>query len=105
MWSAENGFVPFATRYTGGTDAGYLLENIVSLKLSNAIGLGITTPQAYLHIKAGSATVAPVKLTAGTALTTPQNGTVEYVDDGTTGHWYMSMNVAGVATRREISFT
>ena len=43
------------------------------------IGVGIT-PTASLHIKAGTATAntAPLKLTAGVNLTTPEDGALEY---------------------------
>jgi hypothetical protein len=46
-------------------------------------GLGINAPTAVLHIKAGTATAgtAPIKLTSGVNLTTPEDGTLEY--DGT----------------------
>lgn len=101
---AETAWLPFATRYTGGTEAGVILENIVSVKASNAVAIGITTPESYLHIKAGTTTLAPIKLTAGVALTTPQTGVIEYVDDGTTGHLYFTCKVAGVTTRKEIAF-
>jgi len=101
---AENGWVTFATRYTAGAEAGYILENIVSLNLSNAIGVGVTTPEAFLHLKAGGTTAAPIKLMPGVVLASPQKGTIEYVDDGTTGHWYLTMSVAGTVTRKEIAF-
>ena len=47
------------------------------------VGIGQTTPTASLHLKAGTATAgtAPIKLTAGTNMTTPENGTFEF--DGT----------------------
>lgn len=47
------------------------------------VGIGQGTPTAVLHIKAGTATAntAPIKLTSGTNLTTPENGALEY--DGT----------------------
>lgn len=47
------------------------------------IGIGQTTPTSYLHLKAGTATAgtAPIKLTAGTNMTTPENGAIEF--DGT----------------------
>ena len=47
------------------------------------VGIGQSSPTAVLHLKAGTATAntAPLKLTAGTNLTTPENGTFEY--DGT----------------------
>ncbi len=47
------------------------------------VGIGTTTPTASFHIKAGTATAgtAPMKLTAGTNLTTPEAGAIEF--DGT----------------------
>ena len=46
-------------------------------------GIGQTTPTAQLHIAAGTATAetAPLKLTSGTNLTTPEAGAIEF--DGT----------------------
>lgn len=43
-------------------------------------GLGVTTPTAKLHIAAHttSAGTAPIKLTSGTAMTTPEDGALEY---------------------------
>jgi hypothetical protein len=53
-------------------------------------GLINNSPSAYLHIGAGIATAnnAPIKLTAGTNLTTIENGAVEF--DGT--HLYFSIS-------------
>jgi hypothetical protein len=47
------------------------------------IGIQQTTPTAYMHIAAGSgsAGTAPLKLTAGTVLSTPEDGAIEF--DGT----------------------
>lgn len=47
---------------------------------NNRFGIGLTTPTAALHLKAGTATAstAPLKLTSGTVLTTPEAGAVEY---------------------------
>jgi len=44
------------------------------------IGVGATNPTAYLEIKAGTAAAgtAPIKLTAGLLLTTPETGTIEF---------------------------
>ena len=52
-------------------------------KASGRFGIGVVNPTATLHIKGGSATAgtAPLKLTAGTNLTTPENGAFEF--DGT----------------------
>jgi hypothetical protein len=46
-------------------------------------GIGVAQPSAELHIQAGTAAAgtAPLKFTAGTNLTTPENGVIEY--DGT----------------------
>lgn len=47
------------------------------------VGIGLTNPSGRLHIKAGTATAgtAPLKLTSGVNLTTPETGAMEY--DGT----------------------
>ncbi len=42
------------------------------------LGLGVTGPVARLQITAGTSSVAPVRFTAGTLLTTVQSGTMEY---------------------------
>jgi hypothetical protein len=70
------------------------------------VGIGITIPTAYLHLKAGtaSANTAPLKFTAGVLNTTPVIGAVEFVDDGANGHLYITLNVGGVLTRKEIAF-
>lgn len=46
-----------------------------------AVGLGDTGASARVHIAGGSASLAPLKLTSGTNLTTPQDGAFEF--DGT----------------------
>jgi len=44
------------------------------------VGIGQSTPTAVLHLKAGTATAgtAPLKLTSGTNLTTPEDGAFEF---------------------------
>jgi len=44
------------------------------------IGAGVSSPTAFIHPKAGTATAgtAPIKLNTGTALTTPEDGAIEY---------------------------
>lgn len=56
-----------------GTGSIQLLSNIYA-------GSAATTPTALLQLKAGSATAAtaPLKLTSGTVLTTPEAGALEY---------------------------
>lgn len=55
----------------------------ITVNNSGNVGIQVNTPTAYLHIKAGTATAntAPLKLTSGTNLTTPENGAFEF--DGT----------------------
>jgi hypothetical protein len=55
----------------------------MTLDASGNLGIGTTSPTAVLMLKAGTATAstAPLKLTSGTNLTTPEAGAVEY--DGT----------------------
>ncbi len=62
--------------YVGGSDK-IIVQN------SGNVGIGPITPTAVLHLKAGTsaANTAPLKLTAGTNLTTPENGAIEF--DGT----------------------
>lgn len=47
------------------------------------VGIGITSPTAYLHIKAGTAAAntAPLKLTSGTLNTSPEAGAIEFSTD------------------------
>ena len=75
--------------------------DVMTLLGNGNVGIGETTPTAVLHLKAGTATAgtAPIKLTAGTLLTTPELGALEYVDDGTTGHLYFTLKIATVTTR------
>jgi len=55
--------------------------NILSVvNKDGKFGAGVSSPTAYLHPKAGTATAgtAPIKLNTGTALTTPEDGAIEY---------------------------
>ncbi len=45
---------------------------------TGSIGIGVVTPTARLHLPAGTTTIAPLKISTGTALTTPQDGAIEY---------------------------
>ena len=55
------------------------------LRITNtgSVGVGVSSPTAYLHLNAGTATAstAPLKFTSGTNLTTAEAGAMEY--DGT----------------------
>lgn len=63
-------------RYDGTTST----NSLVVSATTNNVGIGVTSPTAALHLKAGTATAstAPLKFTAGTRLTTPEAGTIEY---------------------------
>ncbi|ETB63582.1 TPA: hypothetical protein DIC38_02640 [Candidatus Nomurabacteria bacterium] len=67
----------------GGVYKNVINNNGVSYFNGGNVGIGTTSPTAALHLKAGTATVgtAPLKLTAGTNLTTAEAGAMEY--DGT----------------------
>jgi len=64
------------------------------------VGIGIVAT-AKLHLPAsdGGASNAPLKFTAGTLLGTPEVGAMEFVDDGTNGHLYITRHIAGILTR------
>ncbi len=63
--------------------AGYMATPLFIRRSSGNVGIGMNSPTAYLHLKAGTATAntAPLKFNAGTVLTTPENGAMEF--DGT----------------------
>lgn len=60
---------------------------------------GVTSPSALVHISAGTAAAgtAPLKLTSGTNLTTPEAGTIEY--DGTNYYATPSNGTRYILTR------
>lgn len=71
----------FQSAPTIGTGFKWYHSNTQLMTLTSSGNLGIkTAPTALLHLAAGTATAgtAPIKLTSGTLLTTPENGTFEY---------------------------
>lgn len=54
--------------------------NVMTWLDTGAIGAGVTSPTAIIHLKAGTATAstAPLKFTTGTNLTTAEVGAMEY---------------------------
>lgn len=66
----------FPTIYSGGVE-------VARFSTQGRFGIGVTSITGLIHLKAGTATAgtAPIKLTAGVNLTTPENGTLEF--DGT----------------------
>ncbi len=90
----------FNAQSNGGTSyLAFRIGNITKMLVqeNGNVGIGtggVGTATALLNIKAGTATAgtAPLKFTAGTNLTTPENGAMEF--DGT--HLYIT--IAGVRT-------
>ena len=76
--SGYGGYLSFWTEAASST-----LTEKMRITSTGLVGIGTTTPTAVLHLKAGAAAVssAPIKLTAGTNLTTPEAGAIEF--DGT----------------------
>jgi len=79
---------------------------VVTADVNGNVGIGTDSPTARLHLPAGTATAgtAPQKFTAGTLLTTKELGAVEFIDDGTDGKLYITLNIGGTLTRKEIAF-
>lgn len=71
-------------------------SNRLTVSSAGRVAIGTHTPTAWLHLPAGLATAnsAPIKLTAGTLLSTPEDGALEY--DGT--HVYFTVG----STRTQI---
>ncbi|AZZ36691.1 hypothetical protein CIK05_07780 [Bdellovibrio sp. qaytius] len=74
--------------------AGFNSKNI----FMGTIGLGVSQPTAKLQMAAGSASIAPMKFTSGTLLTSPQSGSIEY--DGNNLYY-----TDGTNTRRTVANT
>ena len=93
-----------ALQATGGT--GYLsiatggTSEKIRINPSGSVGIGISAPTAKLHLVSGttSAGTSPLKLTAGTVMSTPEDGAIEY--DGTNLFYTDSTN-----TRRTLAST
>lgn len=81
-------------------DSGSFIDAPLFIKRSSGrVGIGTTSPSGALHIKAGGAAAsgAPIKLTAGTNLTTPEAGAVEY--DGSNLFFTGTAALRGAVTR------
>lgn len=63
----------------------------------NQVGIGVSSPTAVMHLKAGSATAntAPLKFNSGTLLTNPEAGAMEFSD---------SLYFTPSATRRALAY-
>ncbi|MBL8022652.1 MAG: hypothetical protein JNK54_00015 [Elusimicrobia bacterium] len=89
-WSGD---LVFATKANGFVES---LTEYMRLASGGNLGIGITAPTAKLHLRSGTsaANTAPLKFTAGTNLTTPEAGAVEF--DGT--NLYFSTNTTNRQT-------
>jgi hypothetical protein len=87
------GNLNFLTGGAGGTGIAMVIAG--GTRQGN-VGIGTTSPTSVLHLKAGTATAntAPLKFTAGTSLTTPEVGALEF--DGT--NLYFSTNTTNRQT-------
>jgi hypothetical protein len=76
LTTATNGAETSAMTWWTRTGGSAIAENM-RLDGNGSLGLGVT-PTATLHLKAGSATIAPIKLTTGTPLATTEAGAIEF---------------------------
>jgi hypothetical protein len=85
------------------TDNGNKLQVTGNAYINGKQSIGTTANNALLHLGGGTATAntAPLKFTAGTALTTPENGAVEY--DGT--NYFVTSNETRYALARTLTTT
>jgi hypothetical protein len=74
LTEVQSGDIMASGLFTGGGSSGIKIDSM------GDVGIGITNPTAYLHLKAGTATAgtAPIKLTAGVNNTVPEAGTIEF---------------------------
>ena len=70
---------------SASTDLVFITNNFANERVrikgdTGNVGIGTTSPTAYLHLKAGTAaaSTAPIKLTSGVVNTTPEAGTIEF---------------------------
>ena len=82
---------PSRLAFSVAGSSGFYQQKMV-LNSQGFLGVGgQNSPTAYLHVTAGTSSVAPVKITPGPLLTSPQSGSIEY--DGT---FFYTTNSAGV---------
>jgi len=82
--------VPLTIRTSGAANNLSIISNAdIIMTPTGGVGIGTASPTAKVHIKAGTAAAntAPLKLTAGVALGTPEDGALEYH----TSHLYFTI--------------
>ncbi len=69
--------------FKSGTDAGDLLNTMMTMLPTGEVGVGTSTPTATLHIKAGTvmAGSVPIKFTSGALNTVPEPGALEFFEN------------------------
>ncbi len=72
--TAQGASIVFETTVNSGTTR----TEKMRITDSGRVGVGVTSPEGLLHLAAGTSTVASLKLSSGTLLTSPQSGTIEY---------------------------
>lgn len=84
--------------------------NRITILSGGNIGIGVTAPTARLHLAAGTATAssAPLKLTSGALLTTPEAGAFEFLTNDlaftpSTVRKYISLRAAATSANPTIS--
>ena len=60
------------------TNGNLNFNNNMFLDLEGKLGIGVSTPTAWLHIRNGDETTPSLKLNSGPLTTTPQDGAIEY---------------------------
>ncbi len=86
---------------TGGSFMGFAPARTERMRLTNVgkLGIGVSVPTAYLHLKAGStsANSAPQKFSSGSLMTTAEAGAVEFLTDD----YYLTITTG--AARKKIA--
>lgn len=77
--SVSGSLVPTGLSFLTGSAGGG--SERVRITAQGRVGVGTTAPSALLQIAAGDTNTAPLKLTAGSLLNTPEDGAIEF--DGT----------------------
>ena len=76
--TTRNADILFYTAYNN------VLSEKIRIKSSGTTGFGVSNANAVVHLKNGTITIAPLKFTSGSLLTSPQAGAVEFLGN----NWY-----------------
>lgn len=95
--SADQNIFAIRTQRGGATETVFIVDENGAVWTDGSIGIKTAAPTAWLHLPAGLNNHPPLKFTAGTALTVPEAGSLEYHDS----RIYMT----NVATRKALDRT